>query len=214
MSEPIIMICCCKKYQAYLNAAIQRMERPEWRVVGIIGDLTLSEPVFDGKIVTLNVNDTYEFLPQKIQKGFEWCYKQWPDTAGIFKTDEDIVFDNINDLVDGIFKNLSEPYWGLHVDNSVEGHVNQTQINNRYIDKSLKPPIPTSKFCWGHGYWISKDTIPILIGKDADFEKYNIGSEDIYTGYKLNKSNIFPKHLPIKYKEVERNYLLVKPLKK
>lgn len=222
--QPIVLICGCKKYEASLHAAIERLCDHEWRVVGILGDETANEPTFDGKIVTLPVHDSYEHLPTKIVSAMAWCSTQWPEAVGIFKTDDDILFHDKQELKEAIFRNRSIPYWGaklcttnpslpkpeclthtnIHTVN-IEFSVRKQTIAN-YSDKQLKVPTLEAIFCAGLGYWVAKDRIPIVTRKDDTYDMYKIGPEDVYIGYRMNQCRIYPLETRVQYTEIRSNY--------
>lgn len=221
---PIVLICGCKKYELSLRNAIERLIDPEWKVLGIMGNETAKEPTFDGKIVTLPVHDSYEYLPEKIVSAMEWCSTQWPEAVGIFKTDDDIVFHDKQELKDTIFRNLSTPYWGtkLYTTNPslpIPERLTHTnlhaidyelcvleQIVANYSDKQLKLPKLEAIFCGGPGYWVSKDMISIVSRKDATYGMYTIGPEDTYIGYRMNQCGIYPFELRVQYTVTRCNY--------
>jgi hypothetical protein len=183
------------------------MSSPDFQIVGLLGDPTLTEPSFDGTILTLNVNDTYEYLPLKIFKAFSWCLNQWPDTVGIFKTDDDIVV-NINDLVRTVQKNKDVPYWGLNTDAVDSKQVDQHRIN-KFTDKSLKPRFPAARYCWGHGYYVSRQALTLLVQSKDIVEKFPTGPEDVNIGSILNKHSFVPRRIEVRYREAARNDVLL-----
>jgi hypothetical protein len=90
-SRPVLLICGCQKYLVSLKAAIKRFANPKYVVIGLIGNPD-RPTAFDEKarILYLQVEDTYDALPIKIQAAISWVHKNLPDVPGIFKTDEDI----------------------------------------------------------------------------------------------------------------------------
>jgi hypothetical protein len=201
-SKPILLICACAKYEVYLRAAIRRFENPAWTIVGIMGGAT--ETTFNEKtrVLTLAVPDTYEALPTKIYAAFSWAANRWPDAPGIFKTDDDIVLMNKNDLVVLIDKHKQQPFWGFVVHNVPAQQVPEWRIQARFTDKTLKPSYPESRYCFGHGYWVSKEALPHILAAKEDYESSFM--EDICTGYVLNRQGILPEHTPINYMEAPR----------
>jgi hypothetical protein len=210
-TKPCILICGCKKYEDYVRAAIQYMKRPEWRVIGITGDPSLSEPSLKEDILTVTVIDTYEYLPLKIYAAIQWCYKMWPTTIGIFKTDDDIRLENLDHLAIGISKYFMIPYWGYCVETTLGGFVSQDRIDTQFINKTVRPTFPAATYCYGHGYWISNNTIPLILNEKELFEIYGtIGLEDVVVGHAVNKYNIKPLKINISYKESDRTKELLK----
>lgn len=209
-TRPIILICGCKKYQQYLVAAVMRMTRPEWRVVAMLGDPTLTEPQFAGSFLKLPVADTYEALPAKVHAGFSWCAKNFPASPGVFKTDDDILFTDKAMIFDFIMSNTAKPYWGIRVGSCEEGTIPVTRINERFTDTSLRPAHQAANYAFGWGYWLSREVLPVVV---AAAETYN-GSflEDVCTGYVMNSIGIEPERLYVPILEFPRipDYLSVR----
>lgn len=206
IEEPIIILLCgCQKYINSVKNAIIRWTNPNWKVIALIGDPTLdiSRYNINDNILYLNVNDSYEYLPSKIYAGIEWCYKQWPNLKGIFKTDDDIMFENYNKMVTCILENTHIPYWGLHVDSISGGLVHQTTIERCFNDKSLKDiQYYKTTHCFGAGYWLSNDVIKHITQYKSFFD--NIGLEDTNIGYIINKGGWIPKHIPNPWWQLQR----------
>jgi hypothetical protein len=205
MTEPIVMMIGCKEYEPFLHAAIKRLEG--FRVIGVVGDPSLTIPTFDGTIVTLNVDDTYEALPKKVFEGFKWCYHNFPEVVGVLKTDDDIVFKDIAVLK----KALSDKsnFWGFRTQSSPATPVGPLRIQHKFTDKSLRITVPKAQYCWGHGYFLSRKAISLVLESEDIFETYKFGLEDMLIGYALNKKGVYPKQISIAYKEVERNEALL-----
>ena len=205
MPTPVILICGCEKYRASLKDALTRYARPSaWDVVGCIGHPELTQPEYnaDENIVYLPVSDVYEALPAKIQAAISWISTWKPDAPGIFKTDEDIFFDDLADLEETINRNTHVPYWGIVKSKTTEKGVCPSRISTRFHNKSLRPRHQTAQYCYGHGYWVSKAAIShILDAKEVYAASF---MEDICTGYVLNQAGIFPEGIPLKYKERNR----------
>jgi hypothetical protein len=194
--EPIVMILGCQKYKDNLMRAIDRMRLPEYRVIGIVG--TTEPTSFDGTILSLHVEDSYEYLPRKVQAGFRWIYTQYPNTSGIFKTDDDIFFNNQSQLSTEILNHQDVPYWGTIVAYCRNGHVDINRVLKSCDDKTLRPTHPNANYCYGHGYWVSREAIPIVCNS-THFEDAFL--EDVSMGHVLNNAGFFPKHVHIPYEE-------------
>jgi hypothetical protein len=197
--EPIIMIIGCEKYKSNLMRAIERMRLPDCRVIGVIG--TTDPTTFDGTILSLHVEDSYEYLPKKVYIGICWLYMNFPDTVGIFKTDDDIFFNDYNQLHREIINNQDVPFWGIHVSHCGAGPVNVERIIRLSDNKEIRPEHPSAHYCYGHGYWISKEAIPAVCCSE-DFDSAFL--EDVCMGHVLNKVGFIPKHVVIPYQEKER----------
>ena len=197
--KPIFIVCGCMKYKIYLEAAIRRFTRPTWITVGFIGDMTISEPHKDGDIVYLPVSDKYEDLPRKIYAAFSWVSSTYPNSPGIYKTDDDIVYNDIQILEDEILKNRETPYWGLHTSYCKSANIIQL---HKFEDKTLHPTHQTAEYCYGHGYWINRDSLLFILNSKKDYDESYL--EDVCTGYVMNSYGIYPVHIPVPYKEIER----------
>lgn len=194
--EPIVLILGCQKYKANLLAAIDRMKLPSYRVIGLVG--TTEPTSFDGTILSLQVEDSYEYLPRKVHAAFCWVHEHFPETVGIFKTDDDIFFRNQNDLATAIRTHAQVPFWGTVVSHCGNGAVDLCRIERACDDKTLRPRYPAAHYCYGHGYWVSKEAIPTVC---ASTEHRDAFLEDVTMGYVLNKKGWFPKYVSIPYDE-------------
>jgi len=203
IQKPVLLICGCRKYEAYLHAALRRMDRPEFELIGILGDLSVTSPTFDPKtrILTLPVSDTYEALPSKIYAAFAWIYQERPGIPGIFKTDDDMTFD-MGAMTQTVLGNMKRPYWGVAVGRCKAAQIPQSRINNQFCDKTLRPSHQAAAYCFGWGYWISANTLPLLIAASTDFQSSVL--EDVCTGYVINRAGIAPVRIRFPYKEYAR----------
>ena len=200
-AKPVLLVTGCRKYEEYLHAAIRRMTRPEWEVIGIVGDGTKAVLNNETRILTLAVPDTYEALPTKIHAAFTWIAENRPGIPGVFKTDDDLLFD-MNALAKTVQANLAQPYWGVAAGVCKAAPVNPARIAYRFNDTSLKPSHQTAAYCFGWGYWISKDMIPHIVAAATDYQTSYL--EDVCTGYVLNQKGVTPVRILIPYKECPR----------
>jgi hypothetical protein len=200
--KPVLLICGCKKYEPYLHAAIQRFKHDSWTIIGIIGDSYEINYNINTNILSLPVEDTYEALPSKIHAAISWCNTMVPTIPGIFKTDDDIFIDDLELLKKAIFSNITCEYWGLYTEICASANFTIDRINSRFTNKQLRPTFQSAHYCYGHGYWIGKSAIAAIVSaKDEYIASY---SEDVCTGYVLNKVNIYPIRIPVTYKEIHR----------
>lgn len=201
--QPVLLLCGCQKYKEYLTAAIRRMKHPFFRIVGVMGDAS-GEAIWNTQeqIVTLPVSDKYEDLPSKIHAAVTWIHSQWPNTVGIWKTDDDIVYQSMDHVASAVSQNFTVPFWGLVVDMCREGVIHQWRIENRFINKSLRPNHQKAIYCFGHGYWLGAEAIPHIVAAESEYK--NSYLEDVCTGYVLNQKKIIPKRAEIPYKELPR----------
>jgi len=199
-SNPVVLICGCRKYEEYLHAAIKRMVRPEYEVIGLLGG---DKESFDAntRILTLPVPDTYEALPTKIHAAFAWIHSNRPHTVGVFKTDDDMLF-HMDALVSALLANIEKPYWGVAVSTCSEGAISEQRINLRFADTHLRPTHQKAIYCFGWGYWISKAALPILVAAATDYKTSFL--EDVCTGFVMNRVGIAPIRTVFPYKEMPR----------
>lgn len=206
-TRPIFLVTGCQRYRTYVEAAIQRFADPAFRIIGYVGDPTgtLTEPVYDtsSQIVVLPTPDNYETLPTKVHAAFCWAAATFPNSPGIWKTDDDIIYYNKEQLRAVIFELVNEPYWGLQNGACRENHVNPARVYYRFEDTTLRPRHQQAIYCYGHGYWVSRSTLPIVIAAGADFRTSFL--EDVCMGYVLNRARILPKRgIVIPYTELQR----------
>ena len=200
--KPVLLICGCAKYEEYLHAAIRRFSNPAWTVIGFKGgakETTFNE---ETRILTLAVPDIYDALPTKIHAALSWAFARWPDAPGFFKTDDDIVLQDMNQLVFAIESFKGEAYWGLTTHSCPESRVNPYRIQTLFTNKRLTPMHQKAHYCFGAGYWISKTALPFIVAaKDTYAASY---LEDVCTGYVLNTAGIEPVHHKIPWAEAPR----------
>ena len=194
--DPIVLILGCQKYKTNLLAAIDRMKLPSYRVIGLVG--TTEPTSFDGTILSLQVEDSYEYLPRKVHAAFCWIHEHFPETVGIFKTDDDIFFRNQNDLAVAIQTHAQVPFWGTVVAHCSANQVDISRVLRACDDKTLRPRHHAAHYCYGHGYWVSKEAIPTVC---ASTEHRDAFLEDVTTAYILNKKGWYPKYVSIPYEE-------------
>ena len=204
-SSPVLLILGCKKYFDSLTLAIQRFASQLFHVVGIVGGA--EEVSFDGSILHLPVSDTYDDHPKKMYEAFRWAYNQYPNAIGIFKTDEDIVIDSQSEFETLIMTHYSRLYWGFNTETKTEGGlISQSRVDARFDDKIGEKRYPAASYCWGHGYWLSRGAVSLLLNHKEDY--YSQCLEDVCTGSSLNRHGIKPVKLTIKYTECVREDLL------
>jgi hypothetical protein len=201
MSRPILLVCGCRKYEEYLHAAIRRFDHPEYEVIGFLGgDKESFDPVT--RILTLPTPDTYETLPTKLHAAFTWIQKFRPGTPGVFKTDDDMMFD-MDAMVTTIIANTTIPYWGITASVCKAATISPERILNRFENTSLRPSHQTAAYSFGAGYWVSKDALPLIVAAAADYKASVL--EDVCTGFVMNRAGIMPHRIRFPYKEVPRN---------
>jgi hypothetical protein len=197
---PILLVCGCRRYKEYLTAAIERFGRQTgWEVIGVVGDAeTTFDP--DTRVLTVAAGDTYETLPAKLHAAFVWISKHRPLCPGVFKTDDDMVFDRAV-LVDTIYSNLAVPYWGVKVDACSAGVIEKARIGDRFLNKTVTPTHQAAVYCYGAGYWISARALKVVIAAE-DYRSSYI--EDVCTGFVLNRVGIVPQRIRVPHKEESR----------
>jgi len=201
--KPILLLCGCRKYEEYLHAAIRRMQRAEYEIIAIVGSPDEKPSFNEGtRILTLPVPDTYEALPSKIHAAFSWIAKERPGIPGVFKTDDDMVFD-MDALVATIRDHCARPYWGVAAGVCKESCIDAGRIQARFVDKTLSPSHQSASYCFGWGYWISAAALPFIVDAGADYASSYL--EDVCTGFVLNRAKIMPVRIRFPYKEMPRD---------
>lgn len=206
-----ILICCCNKYKNQYEKVSKYWNKIErdtkiFKIFYIFGDpkIKKNEYEFKTKKLILKVDDTYEALPKKICEAIEYINIYFPEIESIFKTDDDIEFEDIEGLLNDIIKLCirRSDYAGLVLDKVKSGIIKENRIKkftNRNIDQ---PTYDMSTYCYGAGYYISKKSMNyISMNKNYFYEQY---LEDVSVGHILNKYKIFPVKINSKYKEVKR----------
>jgi hypothetical protein len=201
MAKPVLLICGCRKYEEYLHAAIRRMTRPEWEVIGLLGGAETTTFDADTRILTVATPDTYERLPKKLHAAYSWITVNRPGIPGIFKTDEDLLFD-MSALVTAIREYATTPYWGVTSSVCHAAPVHPGRIQQRFEDKTLTPVHQTAVYCFGAGYWLSATVLPRIVEAAADYDGSAL--EDVCTGYVMNRAGWQPKRIPVVWQEVPR----------
>jgi hypothetical protein len=196
--NPVLLICGCRKYEEYLHAAIRRMTRPEWTVIGILGGGAVTGFDEVTRVLTLAVPDTYETLPTKIHAACTWIYENHPGIPGIFKTDDDMLFD-IPALVAAVATHAAKPYWGIVKGMCHAAPVNPLRIAHRFVDTTLKPSHQSAIYCYGGGYWLSAAVLPIVVAAASTYASSSL--EDVCTGFVLNSAKIFPDKIAVPSQE-------------
>jgi hypothetical protein len=178
------------------------MVHPDWQVVGLLGDSSLTEAHLKGAILTLPVPDTYEALPAKVYAGFSWLATKLPHAIGIFKTDDDIIFQDKAAIHQQIMDNLFRPYWALRVGSCSEGVIDKERIESRFTDTALRPSHQAARYGFGHGYWLGREVLPLIIAAETEYRESFL--EDVCTGAVLNKAGFIPVRLYLPYMEHPR----------
>lgn len=201
ITKPVLLICGCNKYAEYLHAAIKRMQNPAWFVVGVLGGAEVTSFDVSSSILTVAKSDVYESLPAKLHAAYVWIFQNWRACPGIFKTDEDIVFDK-DALAYAITTNIDKQYWGIIKDMCKGGMINMYRISARFVDKTLRPTHQKAIYCYGAGYWLNRKVLPILEKAEDIYAASAL--EDVCTGYVMNQARIFPDQIKIPCGEVPR----------
>ena len=183
------------------------MSRPEWEVIGIYGgsirNASLDE---ETRILSLPNNDTYEGLPAKLHAAYCWITANRPGLPGIFKTDEDIMFD-MPLLVMTMQANVALPYWGVTASICKAGPVPIGRVNTRFDNTTLRPMHQAAVYSFGAGYWLGAEVLPTICAAGEEYAKSML--EDVCTGYVLNKGGWGPKKYRVPFTEVPRDKKLL-----
>ena len=205
--KPVLLICGCRKYEKYLHAAIKRMSRPEWEVIGIRGgsirNASLDE---ETRVLSLPLDDTYEALPSKLHAAYCWIVANRPGLPGIFKTDEDILFD-MPLLTATLKANVALPYWGVTASICKEGQIPIDRVKTRFDNTTLRPTHQAAVYSFGAGYWLGAEVLPTICAAGEEYAKSML--EDVCTGYVLNQGGWGPKKYRVPFTEVPRDKKLL-----
>jgi Galactosyltransferase len=208
MSLPVVLICGCTKYAEFVGAAVHRLgKESNIETIAVVGGGTEASFNEFTKVLTLPVHDTYEGLPSKVVAAFEWVLENRPNCPGVFKTDDDILFGSAAELARAIEANQHRQYWGLMVERCGSGRVQAHRIANRFSDKSLRPTHQAALYCYGWGYWLSREALELAVLCKETYRQSYI--EDVCTGFVMNAGAIYPRRVQVPYKEVERNQQLL-----
>lgn len=206
-----IMVCCCYKYKNQFNKISNfwnniEQENKIFKIFYLFGNPKVDKNEYNNKTkeLILKVDDTYESLPKKIYEAINFINLNYPEIGGIYKTDDDIEYDNINDLLEQLKKNQIKQidYCGFVIDKVKSGLIKEGRLkkfSNRNVENAK---YDMSNYCYGAGYYISKKSMNFI----SLNKKYIYGQflEDVCIGHVLNKYKIFPIKLNGKYREVKR----------
>jgi hypothetical protein len=205
-NRPILLVCGCRAHESYLHAALRRFANDAWHLVGFMGDPAVAAPQFDeaSRILTLPVPDTYETLPQKVHAAISWALEKWPNAPCIFKTDDDILVSDLQELVAAINLHVSAetPYWGVVTHRCHAAYVPVARIKGRFTDMTKKPKHQAANYCFGHGYGLSAAAARVAVAAATDYATSYL--EDVCTGFVMNRAGWIPVHVPIRYREMPR----------
>jgi hypothetical protein len=202
--RPVLMILGCEKYIKSLELAVERFKSDSYTIVAVTGGG--SELIYNPPFLILPVSDTYDDLAKKVYSAFEWIYAHFPQTVGVFKTDEDIVLDNMVLFEKVILDNHSLLFWGLKTEKVEGGIVDSGKIDEKFATKEYTRTYPASHYCYGHGYWLSRLALRTILKHKTEYDWQHL--EDVCTGSCLNRYGITPVEFPIKYTEADREALL------
>ena len=163
--DTLVVIYSCKAYlssrvQAIRNTWIKDLKKRNIPYVILVGD---GNDKIDGDVLALDVSDTYEDLPLKSLKLFDWAYKN-TNAQYVLKIDDDCFLD-----VDEYFDSLSyrkHHYYGRVIHRSI-GTMDRTWHHEKskagrakkVIDKSPEPALYTDG---GGGYCLSRLAMHLL----------------------------------------------------
>lgn len=197
--DTLVVIYSCRKYldsrvEAIRTTWVKDLNRRGIPYVVLVGD---GDDTVEGDVLALNVSDTYEELPQKTLKMFEWVYKN-TNAQYVLKIDDDCYLD-----VDKYFDTLSyrkHHYYGRVIHRNAGGmdrawhhSKSQSERARKAIDKSPEPSIYADG---GGAYSLSRLAISVLLdnAKSAEGQQLIANSfmEDKLMGDLLAISHIQP----------------------
>ncbi len=189
---------------------MRRFTSPFWTVIGLVGGGTMTSFDEVSRILTVTAPDNYESLPTKIHAAFSWILANFPVCAGVFKIDDDIVLEHgHSEIIEEVTRvwTRNTPYAGFHPSTCIAKFVERHRVVTRFENKNLNPRHQAARYCYGHGYWVSRTALPLLV--DATTEYATSYLEDVCTGYVLNRAGIFPEKMHVTYREAPRDAALL-----
>lgn len=198
--DTLVVIYSCRAYldtriDAIRKTWINQLKARNIPYLILVGDG--KDTIEDGDILALDVSDTYEDLPAKTLKMFDWVYHN-TNAQYVLKIDDDCFLD-----VDSFFNNLSyrkHHYYGRILHRNVGGmdrtwhhSKSKTLRAQKTLDKSPEP----STYCdGGGGYTLSRIAMHALLQnmKTAKGKRLIASSfmEDKLVGDLLNMNHFMP----------------------
>lgn len=213
--KPFILVMGCRRYYDMLMEAIDHFTDKLCSCItlGVVGDPDVSEAVLEGQVLKVPVEDTWEALPKKVYAAFDWVLRNVPDTIGVFKTDDDIRFFELDKLFASLYIFRDSKYHGLKVDTRKPGPLEDWRVNERLCDKTVSMAhTGADKYCWGAGYWLSNESLRRVVAHQHHFDVY--GMEDQIVGRLLNEHGVIPQELVMHYRELRRQKIPLEPTSK
>lgn len=197
--DTIVVVYSCHKY---LNTRVQAI-RDSWLkdvkarnipYVILVGD---GDDCLHGDILKLNVPDTYEKLPQKSLKLYEWIY-QHTDAQYVLKIDDDC-FLNVSEYFDSM-SYRKHHYYGRILErqhSNMDRVWHQEKSNSKLSRSSLdKSPTPSRYADGGSSYTLSRHALKLLLQKSVTVEGQHLIQcsymEDKLVGDLLSSAQIEP----------------------
>jgi hypothetical protein len=120
----------------------------------------------DTNVLNIDIEETYENLPKKIMKAYEWIYNQFNNITHVYKIDDNFC-DKILNFIPASFSTYN--YYGNFI---VETLIN-TWHQGKCTDDVLNNTVYTKQFInpyagGGYGYILSRSAIKILIDNKDD----------------------------------------------
>jgi len=112
-------------------------------------------------VLNIDINETYENLPKKIIKAYEWIYKQFSNITHIYKVDDNFC-DKILNFIPANFSTYN--YYGNFIVETLintwhQGKCDDETLNNTIYSKDFINPYAGG----GYGYILSKTAVKVLI---------------------------------------------------
>jgi hypothetical protein len=177
-----------------------RFNNPAYKTIGLIGNINRPTS-FNGQILSVKVEDTYEYLPKKIHTALKWVLQNYPDTQGVFKTDEDIFIKDMTHFTDLLQNNSNKPWWGFKIWNPPTAGPSELSLS-KYTNKNILPHIgKKGVILAGAGYWLSNSLLTLI----SNYENFpEVGSEDQIISQILRDYGYIPEELKTEYSELVR----------
>jgi hypothetical protein len=197
-SDTIVVIYSCQKYldsrvQAIRDTWLRDIKARGIPYVILVGD---GDDRLHGDILRLKVSDTYEELPQKSLKLYEWIYTH-TNVQYVLKIDDDC-FLNVAEYFDSL-SYRKHHYYGRHLERShisMDRTWHQGKSHSKHAQLSIdKSPTPAVYADGGASYSLSRSAITVIFDNAQTPEGENLirssYMEDKLVGDLLAMSGIY-----------------------
>ena len=120
----------------------------------------------DTNVLTVDINETYENLPKKVMRAYEWIYNQFDNITHVYKADDNFC-DRVLNFIPANFSTYN--YYGNFIVETLintwhQGKCDDEILNNTVYNKHFISPYAGG----GYGYILSRAAIKILVDNKDD----------------------------------------------